>query len=145
MKTTFELSLAPWSLLYNLLTADGDIFKYVALFFGITSSPVLLTAGVISVGLGIIAGIVQSLVFPFQLLASRIQDAYSPLPTVTQSQAYPLTYSSDAGKGLEKDQIPGHFPLLFERENQFEKVSKKPLVEKDNSADGSCGYDSFGV
>ncbi|MCL9683094.1 hypothetical protein [Legionella maioricensis] len=144
MKTTFQVSLSPWSLLYGLFTVDGSgdygfIFKFGALFFGITSSPVLLAAGVITVGLGIVAGIVQSFIFPFQLLASQIQDTFSPLPTVTPSKAYPLTQvqNCDAEKSLEQDQVPGHFSSLFEMKNPHEELGKKHLMEQDTSEDSA--------
>lgn len=140
MKGTFYFSIAPLSLLISLFSVDsqgdyGSVIRGIAFFFGVISSPVLLLATPVTLGVGLIAGIAQSLFLPFQLIFSAINDVMTSSNPKTEPKSSKSDYESDFANSAndpdyEKD-ASRHFDTLFSNSKVVETTELAP--DTDNS------------
>ena len=121
MQTTYNLSISPLTILRNLFTKettmDYDFVTPIKYLIGILASPWLLLAAPVTVGLGLIAGIAQTLFFPVQFIAASFKDALSSSKVTGEKQSVytNTTESSDAKETIEmtNNSLGKHHPPLF--------------------------------
>jgi len=75
MENTGWISISPLALLAHLSSIEtddyfGDLFKVLGIFLAVCISPVMIVATAVTLPISIVAGIVQTLALPFQLLYS---------------------------------------------------------------------------
>ncbi|HAT1820134.1 TPA: hypothetical protein I8Z14_000620 [Legionella pneumophila] len=124
IEDTFKFSIIPFYMLYLLLTRiNNEVSTPVPIFVGILTSPLLISAGVITLGLGIIAASIQSVLLPFQLFISKIQDSFSSTTEGDKEISKGPEASSvlEVEKDTQKDENPAHHPRLFTPQKTLHK------------------------
>ncbi|MBL7480243.1 hypothetical protein [Legionella bononiensis] len=127
MYDTFNLSITPLNLLITLFRGTAaeehsELVRGFSLFFALISSPVLLLAIPVTLALGVIAGVVQTVFLPFQFLFSLFQDLRSA-HVMNAKQEVMKHDLMDSSEELADDLVPDpsagtHFPPLFSNDEQ---------------------------
>ncbi|HAU1150476.1 TPA: hypothetical protein JBI12_00700 [Legionella pneumophila] len=118
IEDTFKFSIIPFYMLYLLLTRiNNEVSTPVPIFVGILTSPLFISAGVIALGLGIIAASIQSVLLPFQLFVSKIQDSF---PSTNEgdkeiSKGSETSSILEVKKDTKKDENPVHHSPLYKK------------------------------
>ncbi|HBD7141889.1 TPA: hypothetical protein KKW64_000730 [Legionella pneumophila] len=118
IENTLKLSIIPFYMLYLLLTRiNNEVSTTAPIFVGILTSPLFISAGVIALGLGIIAVSIQSILLPFQLFVSKIQDSFFSTIESDKERSKSAESSSilEVKKDSRKDENPVHHSTLFKK------------------------------
>ena len=131
MYDTFNLSITPLSLLITLFRGavaeeHSELVRCFSLFFALISSPVLLLAIPVTLALGLIAGVVQTVFLPVQFLFSLFHDLRSAHVINAKQEVIKydlMVCTEELADDLVPDPSAGtHFPPLFNNDEQKNTV-----------------------